>query len=80
MPFFPDVPRDHWAFAAVQRLAGAGIIEGYQTPPARLKTSVAAPAAPKVIVAKTPAKAKTVAKTKVAAKTRVAANAKKAVR
>ena len=33
--FFPDVPRDHWAFAAVQRLAAAGIVQGYpanQTP------------------------------------------------
>lgn len=33
--FFPDVPRDHWAFAAVQRLAAAGIVNGYpaaQTP------------------------------------------------
>ena len=28
-PWFPDVPRDHWAFNAVQRLAKAGIIEGY---------------------------------------------------
>ena len=27
--FFPDVPRDHWAFAAVQRLASAGIVNGY---------------------------------------------------
>lgn len=27
--FFPDVPRDHWAFAAVQRLAGDGIVNGY---------------------------------------------------
>lgn len=27
-PFFRDVPRNHWAFAAVQRLAGAGIVEG----------------------------------------------------
>ena len=37
--FFPDVPRDHWAFAAVQRLAAAGIVNGYPattaaTPPA----------------------------------------------
>ena len=37
--FFPDVPRDHWAFAAVQRLAAAGIMNGYPsttaaTPPA----------------------------------------------
>ena len=31
--FFPDVPRDHWAFAAVQRLAEAGIIEGYPAQP-----------------------------------------------
>ena len=27
--FFPDVPRDHWAFAAVQRLAATGIVNGY---------------------------------------------------
>ena len=33
-PAFPDVPRDHWAFAAVQRLAGAGIVEGYPAAPA----------------------------------------------
>ena len=32
--FFPDVPRDHWAFAAVQRLATTGIIEGYPGQPA----------------------------------------------
>ena len=37
--FFPDVPRDHWAFAAVQRLAATGIVNGYPsataaTPPA----------------------------------------------
>lgn len=32
-PFFRDVPRDHWAYAAVQRLAGAGIIEGYPAGP-----------------------------------------------
>ena len=31
--FFPDVPRNHWAFAAVQRLAVAGIVEGYPAPP-----------------------------------------------
>lgn len=30
-PFFRDVPRNHWAFAAVQRLAGAGIVEGVGT-------------------------------------------------
>ncbi len=28
-PEFPDVPRDHWAYEAVSRLAAAGIIEGY---------------------------------------------------
>ncbi|HEX9996789.1 MAG TPA: BON domain-containing protein [Abditibacterium sp.] len=28
-PFFRDVPPGHWAFAAVQKLAGAGIVEGY---------------------------------------------------
>jgi hypothetical protein len=29
---FQDVPRDHWAYAALQKLAAAGILEGY--PPA----------------------------------------------
>jgi len=29
---FQDVPRDHWAYAALQKLAAAGVIEGY--PPA----------------------------------------------
>lgn len=28
-PAFSDVPRGHWAYNAVQRLAQAGIIEGY---------------------------------------------------
>lgn len=70
VPYFPDVPRNHWAFAAVQRLAGAGVIEGYQTPPAPVKSAVAAPksvVAPKKVFVKTPAKSKTAAKTKVAA-------------
>jgi len=26
---FPDVPADHWAYAAVQQLADAGIVQGY---------------------------------------------------
>jgi len=26
---FPDVPTDHWAYAALQKLAAAGILEGY---------------------------------------------------
>ncbi len=26
---FSDVPRDHWAYAALQKLAGAGVLEGY---------------------------------------------------
>ena len=26
---FPDVPADHWAYAALQKLAAAGILEGY---------------------------------------------------
>ena len=38
--FFPDVPRDHWAFAAVQRLAAAGIVQGY--PAAQTPTPVVA--------------------------------------
>jgi hypothetical protein len=41
--FFPDVPRDHWAFAAVQKLAGAGILEGYPAGTAALP-AVGAPA------------------------------------
>ena len=27
---FPAVPADHWAYEAVSRLAGNGIIEGYE--------------------------------------------------
>ena len=57
--FFPDVPRDHWAFAAVQRLAGEGIVNGY--PPAQT------PKAP--VVAAKPDEAKDV---KVAEKTEAA--------
>lgn len=45
-PYFPDVPRDHWAFAAVQRLAGAGILEGYPAPPATIKTAMNAKLSP----------------------------------
>ena len=40
--FFPDVPRDHWAFAAVQRLATAGIVEGYPAAPGAKAPVVAA--------------------------------------
>lgn len=50
--FFPDVPRDHWAFAAVQRLAGEGIVNGYpaaQSPkPAAPAAIATAPAAPTI--------------------------------
>ncbi|MBV9470725.1 MAG: BON domain-containing protein [Abitibacteriaceae bacterium] len=28
-PYFSDVPKEHWAYNAVQRLVRAGIIEGY---------------------------------------------------
>lgn len=28
---FQDVPRDHWAYAALQKLAGAGVLEGMPT-------------------------------------------------
>lgn len=38
--FFPDVPRDHWAFAAVQRLAGAGIVNGYPAATAATPTAM----------------------------------------
>lgn len=34
-PAFPDVPRGHWAFDAVQKLAALGIIEGRPSSPAR---------------------------------------------
>ncbi|HEX8466039.1 MAG TPA: S-layer homology domain-containing protein [Abditibacterium sp.] len=29
IPAFQDVPRDHWAYAALQKLAASGIVEGY---------------------------------------------------
>ena len=44
--FFPDVPRDHWAFAAVQRLAGEGIVNGYPATPAQAATAPAMAAKP----------------------------------
>ena len=28
-PVWPDVPRDHWAYAAVEKLSQAGLIDGY---------------------------------------------------
>ncbi|MFN3648406.1 MAG: S-layer homology domain-containing protein [Armatimonadota bacterium] len=34
---FPDVPRDHWAFDAVEQLRQRGILRGY--PPAAAKPS-----------------------------------------
>jgi hypothetical protein len=55
-PAFPDVPRDHWAFEAVSKLAAAGIIEGYplgyvapkkQPIPAKTQPKKAARPAPK---------------------------------
>ena len=42
--FFPDVPRDHWAFAAVQRLAGEGIVNGYPAAQAATSPAMAAKA------------------------------------
>jgi len=49
---FPDVPRDHWAFSAVEELREKGILRGYPggtfaRPPAR-------PAAPPKPAAKKP--------------------------
>ena len=44
--FFPDVPRDHWAFAAVQRLAAAGIVNGYPAAPGQAATAPALAAKP----------------------------------
>jgi len=63
-PYFPDVPRNHWAFAAVQRLAGAGILEGYPAPPAPIKTTASAKLAPHKIMHRTPSVAKTKAAVK----------------
>ncbi|RYX83205.1 hypothetical protein EON83_15975 [bacterium] len=56
-PIFKDVPPTHWAFAAVQRLAAAGIIEGYPSTAAPTtqvlaKVVPAAPTAAKVPAAK----------------------------
>jgi hypothetical protein len=49
-PFFRDVPRDHWAFAAVQKLAAAGILEGFPrsapVPSAKIPAPVRSGAAP----------------------------------
>jgi len=56
--YFPDVPRNHWAFAAVQRLAGAGILEGYPAPPATIKTAMNAKLSPHKIVRRAPSAAK----------------------
>jgi hypothetical protein len=39
---FPDVPRDHWAFGAVERLRKAGIVVGY--PDGRFGAKAFAPA------------------------------------
>lgn len=61
-PFFRDVPRDHWAFAAVQKLAGAGIIEGVGDHSAPVAKPIIA-VAPRVSAQKNPA---TVIKSKVA--------------
>lgn len=36
---FPDVPRDHWAFDAVEQLRERGILRGYPAPPPARKTS-----------------------------------------
>ena len=47
--FFPDVPRDHWAFAAVQRLAAAGIVNGYPATPAQAATAPALAAKPEEV-------------------------------
>jgi S-layer homology domain len=40
-PFFSDVPRDHWAYQAVQDLAQLGILRGYPVEP---RAPVATPA------------------------------------
>jgi hypothetical protein len=31
---FPDVPKEHWAFDAVEQLRKLGILRGYPAPPA----------------------------------------------
>jgi len=63
-PYFPDVPRNHWAFAAVQGLAAAGIVEGYPAPPAPVKTTASAKLSPRKNRHHTPS----VGKTKVSVK------------
>jgi len=70
-PYFPDVPRDHWAFAAVQRLAGAGIIEGFPAPPPPLKATAKTGNATKKFLVHIPSKTHTAAKTKLAASPRM---------
>ena len=42
---FPDVPRGHWAFDAVEQMRQRGILRGY--PPQRKKTAPRRPAAKK---------------------------------
>jgi len=72
-PFFSDVPPGHWAFAAVQKLAAAGIIEGVPVAPQTRVVAQMAPAPTKAVVkaAHKPA-AKVVVKKPVAAKVKAA--------
>ena len=57
-PLFADVPPTHWAFAAVQTLAAAGIIEGYPTTEAPTTRAVAklSPAPKTKLAARAPIK------------------------
>ncbi|BCM91104.1 hypothetical protein IAD21_02968 [Abditibacteriota bacterium] len=57
-PIFKDVPPTHWAFAAVQRLAAAGIIEGYPSTaePTMQVVAKVAPAKPAKVTPKAVAK------------------------
>ncbi len=78
-PFFSDVPRDHWAFAAVQRLASAGIIEGVGA--AGLGTAGVSAALPKAATAPAPRVAGSgVATTDFAARTKTVLGANPALK
>ena len=57
---FPDVPDNHWAAAAVKKLAELGIIEGFPTTPKHFNKT----AKTKSPVAKTKAQAKVAVKAK----------------
>jgi hypothetical protein len=59
---FSDVPDNHWAAAAVKKLAEAGIIEGYATPDKAHATFNNAATASKVAKQRSRAHAKTLSR------------------